>query len=233
MPDLLQAAAVGREPRSHKAIIMIYLPGGAPHLDLFDLKPDAPHEIRGPFRPIGTNVPGIQICEHLPRMARIMDKLMLVRPLVGAKNRHELFQGYTGRPGGQPDDNEPMGGWWSLGSTVSKLQGAGDRGIPAYVDVGPKMGYVPYNNTGYHNPPSKVRSWPGMTGTSHVPFGLAGKDRDDMVLREITTDRLENRKALLDGFCSLQTRRGCEWRSGWPSCLPSTGSGHSDLKQTG
>ena len=54
---------------------MIYLCGAPPHQDMYDLKMDAPAEIRGPFRPIKTNVPGIEICEHLPRLARIMDKL--------------------------------------------------------------------------------------------------------------------------------------------------------------
>ena len=59
---------------SHKSIINIYLPGGPSHLDMFDMKPDAPSEIRGEFRPIGTNVPGIQICEHFPKLAKIADK---------------------------------------------------------------------------------------------------------------------------------------------------------------
>src|SRR5689334_3366333 len=66
VPQLLRAeAASGRKPSS-KSVIMIYLPGGPPHQDTFDLKSDAPAEIRGEFRPIPTNVPGIQICEYLP-----------------------------------------------------------------------------------------------------------------------------------------------------------------------
>src|SRR6266705_1814427 len=69
LPQLLQAEAQSGIRKSHKAIIMIYLPGGPPHQDMFDLKLDAPLEIRGEFKPIKTNVPGLQICEHLPRMA--------------------------------------------------------------------------------------------------------------------------------------------------------------------
>src|SRR6266513_3521651 len=75
LPDLLQAEAASGIRRSHKAVIMIYLPGGPPHQDTFDLKMDAPSEIRGEFRPISTKVPGIHICEHLPLIARITDKL--------------------------------------------------------------------------------------------------------------------------------------------------------------
>ena len=82
LPQLLQAEAQSGIRKSHKAIIMIYLPGGPPHQDMFDLKLDAPSEIRGEFKPIKTNVPGIQICEHLPRMAAMMDKLIPIRTIV-------------------------------------------------------------------------------------------------------------------------------------------------------
>src|SRR5881396_3477638 len=76
LPQRLQAEAGAGIRRSHKSIIMIYLPGGPPHQDMFDLKSEAPSEIRGEFKPIKTKVPGIQICEHLPRLASIMDKLI-------------------------------------------------------------------------------------------------------------------------------------------------------------
>src|SRR5215208_3525001 len=81
LPDLLKAEAASGIRKSHKAIIMIYLPGGPPHQDTFDLKLDAPSEIRGEFRPIATNVPGIEICEHLPKTAQMMDKLAIIRSL--------------------------------------------------------------------------------------------------------------------------------------------------------
>src|SRR6266566_5276643 len=80
LPQLLEAESQAGIGKSHKAIIMIYLPGGPPHQDMFDLKLDAPSEIRGEFKPINTNVPGIQICEHLPRMAAMMDKLIPFEP---------------------------------------------------------------------------------------------------------------------------------------------------------
>jgi hypothetical protein len=90
LTDLLAAAARAGIRSSHKAIIMVFLPGGSSHQDMFGLKPDAPSEIRGEFKPIATNVAGIQICEHLPRLAVMMDKLTLIRSLVGARDVQDL-----------------------------------------------------------------------------------------------------------------------------------------------
>src|SRR5476651_1862457 len=70
LPDLLRAESKQGVGKSHKAVIMVYLPGGPPHQDMFDMKMDAPSEIRGEFKPISTNVSGLQICEHLPKMAK-------------------------------------------------------------------------------------------------------------------------------------------------------------------
>src|SRR5215207_5541442 len=79
LPQILQAEAASGVRRSHKAVIMIFLPGGPSHQDMFDLKMDAPSEVRGEFKPIDTKVPGIQICEHMPRIAGVMDKLAIIR----------------------------------------------------------------------------------------------------------------------------------------------------------
>src|SRR6266481_9212899 len=97
LPELLRAEAQAGIRRSHKAIIMIYLPGGPPHQDMFDIKTDAPSEIRGEFKPIKTNVPGIQICEHLPRLAAMMDKLIPIRSVADATDDHTDFMCMTGR----------------------------------------------------------------------------------------------------------------------------------------
>src|SRR5438876_814488 len=83
LPQLLKAEASAGIRTSRKSVILIYLVGGPPHQDLFDLKPNAPKEIAGPWRPIATNVTGIQICEAFPRLARLMDKLVVVRSLLG------------------------------------------------------------------------------------------------------------------------------------------------------
>src|SRR5688572_14816549 len=97
LPQLLAAESASGIRRSHKAVIMVFLPGGPSHQDMFDLKMDAPSEIRGEFKPIGTNVPGIQICEHLPQMAKLADKYSIIRSMVGAEDNHYAVQCLTGR----------------------------------------------------------------------------------------------------------------------------------------
>ena len=126
LPRLLRAEAQAGVRASHKAIIMVYLTGGPPHQDMVDLKPDAPAEIRGEFRPIATNVPGIQISELMPRVAAMMDKFAIIRSLVGAEDRHSSFQCATGRM----FRSQPQGGWPEIGSVLSKLHGPVDPSVP-------------------------------------------------------------------------------------------------------
>src|SRR5262245_31636799 len=98
LPKLLAADSQSAAGSSRKSVILIYLVGGPPHQDILDIKVDAPREIAGPFRPIRTNVPGIEICEHLPRLAGLMDKLVPIRSVVGAQADHDATQCFTGRP---------------------------------------------------------------------------------------------------------------------------------------
>src|SRR5262245_12466462 len=92
MPELLRAEAAAGISRSHKAVIMIFLAGGPPHQDMFDLKPQAPSGIRGDFQPIATDVEGLRICEHMPRLAQMMSKFVVIRTLVGAGGEHSAGQ---------------------------------------------------------------------------------------------------------------------------------------------
>src|SRR5438105_8835912 len=98
LPALLRAEQKAGVRRSHKAVIMVYLSGGLAHQDTFDLKPTAPAEVRGEFKPIATNVPGIQIGELLPRMAKVIDKVALIRSIVGLQDEHSSYQNLTGYP---------------------------------------------------------------------------------------------------------------------------------------
>jgi hypothetical protein len=187
LPQLLQAEAASGLRRNHKAVIMIFLPGGPSHQDMFDLKQDAPSEVRGEFRPIGTNVPGIQICEHLPRLAQLADKYTLIRSMVGAFDDHDAYQCLTGRP----NRNLPPGGWPSLGAALSRLQGPVNQTIPPFVGLSPKMGEMRWARSGD----------PGFLGVGHAPFQPnKGGGKDDMVLNGVTLDRLTDRKTLLAGF---------------------------------
>ena len=186
LPQLLQAESQSGIRRSHKAVIMIFLPGGPSHQDIFDLKMDAPSEIRGEFKPIPTSVPGIQICEHLPLLAKMMDKLVLIRSIVGATGDHYAVQCLTGRS----HKNVPPGGWPCLGSTVAKLQGPLNKAIPPFVGLSPKMGHAPWADNGQ----------PGFLGPAFAPFKPNDAGKDDLVLNGITLDRLADRKSLLASF---------------------------------
>jgi hypothetical protein len=185
LSDLLRAESASGIRRSHKAIIMIYLPGGPPHQDTFDIKVDAPSEIRGEFKPTRTNVPGIEICEHLPLIAKMADKLAFLRSIVGAEDNHYDYQCLTGRL----KRTEPPGGWPSIGSVVSKLQGATHPAVPPFVGLEPTMQHKPYNASG-----------PGFLGVPHRSFRPAGEGKADMVLNGVTLDRLNDRKTLLASF---------------------------------
>jgi hypothetical protein len=156
---------------------------------MFDLKMDAPIEIRGEFKPIKTNVSGIEICEYLPRMASIMDKLAIIRSISDAVDDHSDFHCLTGRF----KRNQPPGGWPSFGSVVSKLQGCADPAVPAFVGLEPKMQHRPYND-----------SSPGFLGVAHRSFRPESDAKTDMVLNGVTLDRLNDRKALLTGFDSFR-----------------------------
>lgn len=191
LPQLLHAEKLAGIRKSHKAVIMIYLVGAPPHQDMFDLKMDAPLEIRGPHRPTRTNVPGIQISEHMPRCAKIMDKLVPIRTMYGSPNGdHDSFICYTGRP----VPKQPPGGWPSMGAVLSKLHGPTDPSIPAFVGLAPKAGHPPYGSPGH----------PGFLGPNHSAFRPNGPGMEDLKLNGVTLDRLADRKALLASFDSMR-----------------------------
>lgn len=185
LPNLLRAEAKAGVRSSHKSVILIYLVGGPPHQDMFDLKPDAPKEIAGPWKPTATNVTGIQISEGLPQLAKIMDKLVVVRSVVGNQADHDAIQVYNGH---HPKKPTPSGGWPQFGSTVAKLQGSVEPGVPAFVSACYTCTHGPYNEPG-----------PGFLGPAAKPFAVMGDTRKDMLPR-IGLDRLEDRKTLLKRF---------------------------------
>src|SRR5262245_48944697 len=108
LPALLrleQHAAASPAPRRRtRSVIVLFLSGGPSHLDMWDLKPDAPEEIRGTFRPVGTNVPGIQISEHMPRMAAVADKYAIIRSMRHTVGNHPpaTYLMMVGTPIGRP-----------------------------------------------------------------------------------------------------------------------------------
>ena len=137
-PELqwLRARAPGDSPYRSNSCVFFFLFGGPSHIDLWDMKPDAPAEVRGEFRPISTRVPGIHVCEHLPRLATHIDKVCLVRSMTHQMNVHgpacsEIFSGrpYFGAP--ITDQADPQD-WPSLSSMVARYRAA-TAGVPASV----------------------------------------------------------------------------------------------------
>jgi len=198
LSQLLRAEAQAGIARSHKAVIMIFLAGGPPHMDMFDLKPDAPSDIRGEYAPIPTNVPGLEICEHMPRLAQMMDKFAVVRSLVGAGGDHSAGQCLTGY---KDMISKAQGGRPSLGAVVSLLQGPVHGDVPPFVGLSPRTGELRWGNPGN----------PGYLGLAHAPFtpfrsesngnrnskqgtGDAGLSLDDTA---IEPERLAGRRSLL------------------------------------
>lgn len=187
LPGLLRAEQAAGISRSHKAVIMIYMVGAPPHQDMYDLKMDAPAEIRGEFKPINTNVPGIQISEHLPKLASIMDKLVPLRSVYGSPSgAHDSFICYTGRT----VQNQPPGGWPSIGSTISKILGPSERSVSPFFGLAPNAGHPPYGSPGH----------PGFLGIGHGAFRPSGPIRQDMAMNPSNAVHLEDRKRLLTGF---------------------------------
>ena len=183
LPELLRAQGENRYRLGHKACIMIFLAGGPPHQDMFDMKPDAPSEIRGEFSPISTNLPGVQICEHLPQLATRMHRYSLIRSIYGAKDRHDAFQCLTGRL----NENQPVGGWPSLGSVISKIRGTAKRGIPPFISLNPKM-----KVSGWSNPGDA-----GFLGKSHSPFTPNADGAANLDLQGVDVSQFKSRSALL------------------------------------
>ncbi|MEY4186295.1 MAG: hypothetical protein RIT02_1329 [Planctomycetota bacterium] len=199
LPQLLAAeqsvGGVRGRVLPHKAVIMIYLSGGPSHQDMYDLKMEAPPEIRGTFRPISTNVAGVEICEHLPRLATMMDRVAIIRSLHGCPDQHASDLCLSGYPiGGRGrQDNHP-----SLGSAVSRLQGPVDPSVPPFVGLTIRTRHAPYSNPGY----------PGFLGTAHAAFQPEGQGMADMRLSGVTLEELRDRQSLLQSFDRF--RRGAD-----------------------
>ncbi len=188
LPGLLRAETQsGVSPRSsHKSVIMVYLAGGLAHQDTFDLKLEAPAEIRGEFKPIATCMPGVQISEMLPRMATVLDKVAVLRSIVNLRDEHSSFQNITGFPMAQSQrEGKP-----SFGSVIVRMQGEVNPIVPPFVDLFPVMQHRPYNSPG-----------PGFLGH---PFRAARVDGDDLALLKppanVPPERFDARRALFNRF---------------------------------
>jgi Protein of unknown function (DUF1501) len=191
-----QAAMPGRPQANRKSILVVWLWGGPSHMDTFDLKPDAPAEYRGEFRPIPTNVPGIAICEHLPRLAKLADKFALIRSChhnsTGHMNStHTMFTGYADESVETPPYKSKYPDVWAV---TNKVLGGTTRGVPPYV-VLPQFRYTGGAYLGSAFDPLAVNGDPSLPAFQ-VP---------NLSLDQARRPRLKERLGLLGKFD--QTRR--------------------------
>lgn len=222
---LLRAEQAAGSGPSRKAVINIHLDGGPSQLDMIDLKPQAPSEIRGEFSPIATKVPGIQICELLPKLAAAADKFVFIRSLVGASNLHDAFQCQSGF---DAKNLVSIGGRPAMGSIVGKLQATAADVAPPFVDL--MQGRPLVRNS----------ARPGFLGPTYGPFRpdisqlfarpLEDKMKDELAAKgenhtvalalsqELSLGRLQDRTNLRSGLDRL---RGQVDRSGMMDAVDS------------
>lgn len=184
LADLLRAEASGAAADQRpKSLIYIVLSGGPSHIDTWDPKPEAPVEYRGEFSTIATKLPGVRLCELMPRQAAMLDKFALLRGVQSVENDHFLAEVYTGLP-------RAAGKRPAFGSVVSRLA-RHDSPLPPYVCLNEATS----EQFEYEKP--------HYAGAGHAPFRPFGEAIDNLSPVK-TLDRLEDRRALLDGFAQLQ-----------------------------
>ena len=202
LPDLMRAKAMSKDsaraPGKAAAAILIWLDGGPGHLDLYDMKPAAPPEIRGIWRPIRTNVPGIEISELFPKQSKVADKFSIVRSLHHDHSGH--FHGghrmLTAHPLGNNRDSK----FPSIGSIVAQQIGSRQRGIPAYVSVpvassiGIRPGYFSGNWLGKQYDPFQTGGDP-----NNENFKVQNLD----LVSGLTVERLGDRSTLYSQLDAL------------------------------
>jgi hypothetical protein len=183
-------AAEGKSTR-HRSVINIFLGGGPPHQDMWEIKTEAPKEIRGEFKPINTKVTGVQICEVFPKIAARMDKCVVIRSLVGAPDRHDAILCMSGWPHASL---AALGGRPSIGAVLSKVHGPVDPAVPPFVGLAQRTGHMPWSDAGT----------PGFLGAAHAAFKPDGPGMANLRLRGTSVDKLADRKRLLASFDRLR-----------------------------
>ena len=181
-----------RRGLGHKAIINVFLGGGPAHQDTWEIKTDAPSEIRGEFKPIATSVPDLQIGECFPQIASMMDKFAVIRSVVGARGPHDAEQCMTGWG---KDSLAFIGGRPSMGAAISKLRGPVDPSVPPFVGLAETAKHDEWSDAGR----------PGFLGPSYAAFRPDGPGMQNMKLNDVSTARMSSRRELLSQFDRMRT----------------------------
>jgi uncharacterized protein (DUF1501 family) len=211
LPNLLsrQAQATGRgKPMSRKSVILLWMAGGPSHIDTWDPKPDRPFMNRGPFKPIATRLPGVLVCEHLPRMAAMMDRFTLIRSVDPHGSNHEpnkVFQ--TANRDAEPRTNREAELYPAIGSIIAKHRGSNHPAMPAYTTFMKSRSHV---------------AFAGYLGRRYDPFiadfaselpiytdvGVdTGRHTSPQTFRmpaEVTPERIRERRGLAQSFDQMR-----------------------------
>ncbi len=197
MPDLLRAEASAPR-KSKRSVILVWQHGGPSQLDTFDMKPNTPSEVRGPYQPISTNLTGLQICELMPYHAQIMDKCTVIRSFTHGNGdhwaaAHWMLTGYLGATGGDRAPRNP-----SMGAVMSHLLGPRQTGVPATVNI--NDGGFGFHGAAYlgvaHNP-FRTGEYSYGDEAGRLP---TGSDKSFQLIDGLSKDRLVNRLSLLRQF---------------------------------
>lgn len=197
LPNILRqqaAAADAGTPVKKKSVILVWLAGGPSHLDMYDLKPQAPAEIRGEFRPIPTNVSGMEFSEHLPRQAAIADKLAVVRSAFHTNGGHGMGSQWM-LTGYQPTLEVNNNIYPSIGSIVARTHGANDLAVPAYVNLPRPLSFGKAAYLGASYNPFSPESDPNSDGFQVRNLKLPGR---------VDLQRLDRRRDLLGSLDQIR-----------------------------
>lgn len=212
VPNLMKiraAAAESSRPMSHKSVILLWMTGGPSHIDTWDPKPDRPQNNRGPFSPISTALPGVQICEHLPRQAAMMDRFTVIRSVDPEKSSHQPNQVMqTGSREATPRTNPKGDRYPAIASIVGKHHGANHPAMPPYVAFMKHHSHI---------------AWGGWLGKQYDPFignkaavlpelDLLGKPLNRtsgadlfQLPGQLNVDRLTNRRSLMQDLDRIRS----------------------------
>jgi len=200
--DLL--AAQDSTNGKQRNVILVWQHGGPSQLDTFDMKPDAPSEVRGPFKSIATTLPGVRISEKMPYHAKVLDKVSIIRSFTHTTNdhfagAHWILSGYFGATGGDKVPRNP-----SMGSVASYLLGSRRSGVPPFVNI--NDGGFGYHGAAFlglaHNP---IRIGSFSYGNEGIQYP-AVREENLKLIEGLTADRVEGRLSLASQFDGLRRR---------------------------
>ncbi|MBL8850635.1 MAG: DUF1501 domain-containing protein [Planctomycetaceae bacterium] len=207
VPRLLEQRAEGAAP-AHKSVILLWMTGGPSHIDTWDPKPDRPYINRGPFAPIATKLPGVFICEHLPKQAAMLDRFTVIRSADPTDSNHEpnmVWQ--TGNRAAEPRIDPQKGDKWpAIGSIISRFRGAAD-GMPPYVTFHKGNSHIAFGGyLGKQYDPFAGNRAARLPEYDHVGTPLNRMTGGEMFqfARGLTHERLLDRTALLNDFDALR-----------------------------